>query len=200
MTRPSPSTAFLVIINALLLLGYAFYGTQNGLQMFFNIAIFVMLFVVASIYHLILWLCTRKRTLRNRVRIPLYILPAALVIIQCFALPKAPELPNQQPRLASGDKQYTMHMDMKDNRWTVSIYDRHGKKLYTDSDSDFRSQCNVYWMWDSENRLWLYNSDDSFVWYWTKTQTGWKKVYWGNGIEEKKESFYPPKALYPKYD
>jgi hypothetical protein len=43
--------------------------------------------------------------------------------------------------------------------WRVTISDTTGKQLHKDN-SKFIGALNVYWCWDSADRVWLYNSDD----------------------------------------
>lgn len=195
-----PTAALLIGLNAIILVAYVLHGVQNALQMYFTLPMLYVLLAISSLYHAILWLSTRKKELRAVVRIPLYLLPVMLLVFPNIIIPAGTfDPPNQQPKLVSYDRKYTMKMDMKHNRWIVSIYDERGNKLYCDDNSSLRGQLNVYWTWDHDDRLWLYNSDDSFVYYWAKSPMGWKKVCWSSESDKNIRRFYPPKALYPKY-
>lgn len=193
------ATALLVVANAVFLAAYLLYDVQNALQMYFILPVLYALLAISSLYHVILWLCTRKKELKIAVKIPLYLLPVMLLVFLNTIIPGPSNLPNQQSKLVSYDGKYTMKMDMKHSRWIVSIYDEMGKKLYSDDSSDFRGHLNVYWICDRSNRLWLYNSDDSFVYYWIEGPNGWKKVCWSSKSDKNTHHFYPPKALYPEY-
>lgn len=193
-------TSLLIAVNAFLMMLFLMHDIQNALQTLFILPILITLLVISSIYHLILWLFLRRRELKFAIRLPLYLLPVIMLMFLEIILPDIASLPNQKPSLVSHDKKYIMKMDMLHNRWIVSIYDTDGKKLYSDNNSDFHGLFNVYWIWDNNNRLWLYNSDDSFVYYWIKSPNGWKKICWSTESDKKVHKFYPPKALYPKYD
>jgi len=194
-----PSTAFLIVTNFVVLLIYMLYDIQNAFQMYIVLPEIIVLLVLSSVYHVILWLFTRNKKLKSVVKISLYLLPVIMLVLLGILLSKILELPNQQPKLVSCDSKYTMYMDMKDNRWVASIYDEQGKKLYSDDNSDFHGQFNVYWTWDDDDRLWLYNSDDSLVYYWIRARGEWQKICWSTESDKNVHDFYPPKALYPKY-
>jgi len=58
----------------------------------------------------------------------------------------------------------------------------------------------VYWVWDKEDRVWLYNSDTSKVFYWELTEGEWVKIRWGYGrTKEVEGDLKPPSELYPSY-
>lgn len=190
---------FLIIINSILLFIYSIHGIQNGLQALFSLIVFAVLLIISSTYHLILWLIIRKRTLSWMVRTPLYLLPMIIILISLLFPANLTELPNQKSKLISPSKQYTMNMDMEHNRWIVSISDTNGKLLYRDNNSDFVGHLNVYWIWDDKDRLWLFNSDDSRIYYWIPISSTWKKNLWSDEKNSKQDDFSPPMDLYPDY-
>ena len=84
--------------------------------------------------------------------------------------------------------------------WKVVILDRNGQQLYKDDDSRFVGHLNVYWHWDGEDRVWLYNSDDGVVWFWEQVNGQWTKTRWGAGTErETKRELTPPIEVFPPY-
>lgn len=77
--------------------------------------------------------------------------------------------------------------------WRVTISDTTGKLLYKD-DSKFIGTLNVYWCWDSADRVWLYNSDDGMTYVWEIVDGHWRRwplTVVGAG------SPVPPAELYP---
>lgn len=60
--------------------------------------------------------------------------------------------------------------------WKVTITDPAGKVLYKDEDSRMVGSLNVYWGWDDQDRVWLYNSDDGRIWRWESAADGWRKI------------------------
>jgi len=90
----------------------------------------------------------------------------------------------------------------KDNNarvWKITIADSAGKQLYKDGSSKFVGHLNVYWVWDENDRVWLYNSDDGGVWFWEFDGTNWIKTYWGYGQDKREidRKIDQPDALYP---
>jgi hypothetical protein len=84
--------------------------------------------------------------------------------------------------------------------WIVAISDASGKLEYQDTDSDFIGTLMVYWCWDQEDRVWLYNSDDGKVWYWERKEGMWLKTLWGRRDEKHAESQpQPPSEVFPPY-
>ena len=59
--------------------------------------------------------------------------------------------------------------------WIVSILNSKGEVIYRDEESRMIGTFNVYWGWDQNNRLWLYNSDNGKVWKWTLKEDTWIK-------------------------
>jgi len=83
--------------------------------------------------------------------------------------------------------------------WRVTISDATEKVLFKD-DSEFAGQLNVYWLWDSEDRVWLFNSDTGRVYFWESSGGKWKRAEWGHGkVKEIERDLSPPAELYPDY-
>ncbi len=57
----------------------------------------------------------------------------------------------------------------------VTIKSKDGALLYEDKDSRFFAGLNVYFGWDDEDRVWLYNSDDAGIWRWELDNGSWQK-------------------------
>ncbi|MEM8808865.1 MAG: hypothetical protein AAGF01_22835 [Cyanobacteria bacterium P01_G01_bin.38] len=133
-------------------------------------------------------------------------LVSACAIASCrqFASP-----PNQQQRVNSPSGRYQLSVPIEysfvfddgSSVWQVTIRENeYGSIVYEDLGSEFLSRFNVYWLWDDESRVWLYNSDDGRVYVWTNTPQGWDKQQWGYGrTREISDPLTPPEALYPDY-
>ncbi len=96
---------------------------------------------------------------------------AALLTPACSRSCQAPaERPNQRSPLASPSGRFVAHVpvlevenrDFRSYR-TPRITDADGLVLLEDYEG-FPAWFSVYWMWDSADRLWLYNSDDGAIW------------------------------------
>ena len=84
--------------------------------------------------------------------------------------------------------------------WKVTILDSEDQVVYKDDGSEFVGSLMVYWLWDAEDRVWLYNSDTGEVYFWELMNQAWVKTKWGAGKErEIDREIVPPTELYPPY-
>jgi len=91
-----------------------------------------------------------------------------VLISSCYRLEY--QKPYQDQPLVSPSGKYVLTVPIekaadKRDYWRVTISDREGKELFKD-DSKFVGHLNVYWSWDKEDRVWLHNSDDGYMYYW----------------------------------
>jgi hypothetical protein len=107
-------------------------------------------------------------------------------------------------------RSYRPHRAVKKNKsgpagfgwpfWHVTISDSHGAVIYRDHEESFPGQFNVHWMWDDQDRVWLYDSDDGSVYFYELTEGKWKKESWGYGNTRQIErDISPPDSLCPHY-
>jgi len=193
-----PSTAFLIILNALIILGLCTIG-GNIVGLFVGVATFIFLMIPSSIIHGLIYAVIRKKKLNTFLRSLLYLSPAILLIGFSVFAPKLPQKPNQKTPLMSPSESYILTVPIKAGVWNVTISDTDGNVLYEDN-SDFLGHFNVYWYWDAEDRVWLYNSDDGRVYFWENVKGKWLKEKWGYGhTKEIERNIYPPEQMYPHY-
>ncbi len=115
--------------------------------------------------------------------------------------------PNQQQPLPSSSGQYVLTVPIEEGLaydnvqvWQVTIADAQGNLLYKDEQSQFVGTLNVYWVWDADDRVWLYNSDTGRVFFWELVGGVWVKTEWGYGrVREIERDVEPPPELYPPY-
>ena len=82
----------------------------------------------------------------------------------------------------------------------MTISDLQGNVLYKDDASDSVGYLKTYWIWDGQDRVWLYNSDDGRVFYWALTDGTWVKTEWKSGGKKGAPMKpVPPPSLYPDY-
>ena len=130
----------------------------------------------------------------------------AALLVATGSCTREPAPPNRQQNLKSPSGAHVVTM-MKGrdpnlpatNVWVVSIRDPSGAIEYQDFDSHFIWTLNVYWIWDADDRLWLYNSDDGRVWYWERVDGKWTK----NRLRQRHEpptgpQPNPPPEVYPQ--
>lgn len=73
--------------------------------------------------------------------------------------------------------------------WKVMISDANGRVVYKDEASEMVGSLRVYWGWDDQDRVWVYNSDDGSIWRWEVTGGEWRK------IQSSREDGFPPHVL-----
>jgi hypothetical protein len=120
-----------------------------------------------------------------------------------------PVAPNQQQPLTSPGGSFVLTLPIEENRvnpqyegtrvWKVTITDPHGNVVYKDDESEFVGYLNVYWMWDSDDRVWVYSSDTGDVFFWELVDDEWTKTWWGAAQREIDRPLEPPPGLYPPY-
>ena len=123
----------------------------------------------------------------------------AIALIGCA--PPAPR-PNQTQGATSPSGKYVLRLPIelqttnpqyKGTRvWKVTITDTNGTVLYKDDASEMVGNLNVYWGWDNQDRVWVYNSDDGKIWRWELADRGWQKI-------ESQKSDGIPEFVLPNY-
>ncbi len=76
---------------------------------------------------------------------------------------------------------------------------KEGRRLaLRDESAPFRKNPDLYWLWDEENRLWVYDDAGKCVCYYEKTPSGWRRHYWsGKRSTNPENDLLPPLGLYP---
>ena len=130
------------------------------------------------------------------------VLPASCKDDECarFYMPD-----NQTQRLSSPDSSLVLTVPRQEDPagntfWHVTIADTSGTVLYVDSLSEFVGNLNVYWAWDEEGRVWLYNSDDGTVHFYSDASGDWTHTVYGPAGDPAAPGLpEPPAGLFPGY-
>jgi hypothetical protein len=143
--------------------------------------------------------------------------PVLLIVLMLLGplLPRSPrrqEKPNQKRSQVSPSGRYVLSVPIERSQrqkgplgygmpyWHVTIADPNGRVLYRDPDEEFDGLHTVYWVWDEQDRVWLFNSDDGSVYFYEEADATWSKGKWGQGRTGHVErDIAPPEALYPSY-
>lgn len=85
--------------------------------------------------------------------------------------------------------------------WVVTIEDSAGRTVFRDSGSAMCGNLNVYWLWDPQDRLWLWNSDDGRTWIYYRFGGEWRAGLWREGCmaDLVLGDQEPPDGLVPEY-
>lgn len=192
---PSLALAGLNALGLLALCVYLARTSVGGLAVF----LFVVLWAGSTVWHAVLVWVDRRVQIRAALRTLFYLLPAALLLLGVVTASNTPQPVNRRSPATSPDGNLILSVPIEKNLWRVTIRDQKGNVIYRDAPG-FGGLFNVYWIWDRQNRVWLFDSDTSYVYYWENTPRGWRKVQWGYGhTREVPEVIEPPEALYPEY-
>lgn len=125
-----------------------------------------------------------------------------LVLGFLAACEPAPPKKNQIQNLLSPNGDYTLRIPIEKNTtnpkysgtgvWKVTITNSDGVQEYKDENSTMVGNLNIYWGWDTDNQVWVYNSDNGRITRWSKETGTWVKH------EDQDESKIPREIL-PDY-
>lgn len=196
-----PSVAFLVIVNALLFFAMGAIGNHVlGILFLVPATLFFMAF--SAVPQLLVRRFLEKRAYLKPVpRTLAYLSPLWLLFLLGALLPALPQAPNKQNPARSPDGQFEARFTSPAPGWDVVIRERRSGKKWKE-ETPFLPHLQIYWRWDAENRLWIYNSDDGRVHYLQAAEGAWSMHEWGWGGAPSSESaseLRPPNELYPSY-
>jgi hypothetical protein len=188
---------FLLVVHTVLLATFAFHGVHTQPLFLAALVLFLLILVGSSVYHLLLWRTIRRRSLKPFLRIVLFLAPVIVWSLWGFSRSMAPPPRHLRSPQVSPDKRFTMKMFDDEDHWIVCIDDQAGKRVYEDIPPIFEADYTLYRLWDSANRLWLYDPAGKAVYYVAETDAGWKRTLWDAA---KANGLTPPAALYPEGD
>ena len=109
--------------------------------------------------------------------------------------------PNRQQHLISPSGKYILTVPVKRIKQEllsfgrpyriVTISDPNGKIIYQDREETFPAWFGTYWVWDKEDRVWLFGSD-SGVFFYENIDGDWVRRDWYSEL-----GVSPPESLYP---
>lgn len=198
---PRPSITFLVVLNGLVFFSLGAVGNHTlGILLHVPTTIVFMLF--SALPQLLVRRFTeRKRCLKPIPRTLAYLSPLLLLLLAGALLPRGPQKPNHLNPAPSPDGRYEARFSSPSPGWNIVVVDTKSGQKWKEETS-FMPHLQIYWRWDANNRLWIYNSDDAGVHFLDPRPDGWalRKWGWGHRAEPDMGSFTPPSELYPEYD
>jgi hypothetical protein len=116
---------------------------------------------------------------------------------------KLDQPPNRQQHLISPSGKYILTVPVKRIKQkllsfghpyrVVTISDPNGKIIYQDKEETFPAWFGTYWVWDNQDRAWLFGSDAGIFFY-ESIDGNWIKSPWYREL-----GISPPESLYPDY-
>jgi hypothetical protein len=201
-TRPKkPSTWLLVGLNACGFFALVLFSFRWPFGLLFAFAPTAIFIALSGIWHGIILLLERRWRLIPVVRTIAFLLPLILFVGLPYLgvrPPRAPQKINQQRPAVSPSGDYTAFVAAPGKYWKIRIKGKDGSEF--EETTDFVGHLNVYWHWDDQGRLWVYNSDDGTVHFWHRDGQTWKHVAWGSAGQPRTSlDAQPPEAVFPDY-
>jgi hypothetical protein len=124
---------------------------------------------------------------------------AAFVVLGWAFPPVDPA--NQRHTAPSPDGRFVLEVRVEspafDERYWVVHISEGGREVYHDPDLDIAGRFNAYWGWDDDDRVWLYHSDASDIYYWEQDPGGgWTRHAWDR---QAPGALHPPDYVLPAY-
>jgi len=200
-SKVSPSTSFLIILNGLLFFSLCVISS-NILGLILAIPLSFGFILASGIPHLFFRLVVeKKRFLAPFPRIAVYTSPFLVICVLLFLLPSSAQKVNQTSPLVSPSGKYQVTVSSPAMGWKF-IIETTDKEQRWELATFFAPQFNVYWVWDTEDRLWTYNSDDGGVAYFSNEHSEWRQREWHADVVPATDlpaGIRPPDLLYPDY-
>lgn len=171
-------------------------SSANGGLSFILLVIFCIFSLSYCVYHMSVLLVYKVFKI-ERFKILVLMIPALLLLAySIFA--QAPNMEENRRSLnISSSEQFIARVSASFNYWHIEVENAVGETIYKNENTAFRSAFSLYWVWDKQDRLWFYYSDDGTVHYLSKSNDGWQlREYnkFNDALELK-----PPPSLFPSY-
>lgn len=193
----------MVILNDLIFFALGAIG-NHVLGIIFLVPVTLFYLVFSSIPQLLVRRFIEKRHfLKPLPRTLAYLSPLALLFLLGLVLPASARAPNKQNPALSPDGQFEAHFSSPASGWDVVVVDRKSGRKHKE-EAPFMPHLQIYWHWDADNRLWIYNSDDGSVHLLNRDRDKWLMSRWGYGHRTDSDpgvppGLTPPAELYPPY-
>jgi energy-coupling factor transporter transmembrane protein EcfT len=140
-----------------------------------------------------------KKSANKYVKYLLSACPSLLVLLILMIFLPDLQLPGKSVNLLkSPSGQYDLSFPIEDSYRQLTISNRKGAIEYKGEKIDINNGNRLYWIWDSDNNVWVYDSGNQNVFVFTKKADKWEKAMWGVGTSRTGGlTLIPPKALYP---
>jgi hypothetical protein len=197
---PQPSIAFLVIVNGLIFFAVGAVG-NHPLGILFHAVGTVMFMMFSALPQILIRrFAERNRCLKPVPRSLAYLSPILLLLLAGTLLPKGPQKPNHLNPAPSPDGRYEARFSSPSPGWDIVVVDTTTGNKWKE-ETPFMPHLQIYWRWDANNRLWIYNSDNAGVHFLEPDVEGWTLKDWGwsHTAASGMGHLSPPAELYPEY-
>lgn len=194
-----PVTWMLVAVNAAIVCIATLPGSSWPFGILFAVVGCAILIGVSAVWQALVIVIERWLKLGPISRSLAFIMPSVLLVVLPILGVRPPQPANKKNPAVSPSGLYKATISSPTPNWIVRIDDDAGRTFK--EETDFVSHLNIYWIWDSNDRLWIYNSDDGQVHSWARNSDGaWNHVKWGSARRGGTGwTNSPPDALYPDY-
>lgn len=171
-------------------------------------------FTVFLVVFSCIFLLARRRKWPGLVAVSLGALSApalllALALIGALFRTKSDQPVNRQQPSTSPSGKYVLTVPIERAKrpgllrfgppyWHVTISDLNGRVLYRDPQKQFPGWFGAHWVWDKQDRVWIFSYDSGTVFF-ECVDSVWTRHKWSpNDKGYKQRGISPPGLLYPK--
>ncbi|MCF6440542.1 hypothetical protein L1077_13980 [Pseudoalteromonas luteoviolacea] len=170
--------------------------SANGGLSFILLVIFCVLSLSNCVYHMSVLLVYKVFKI-ERFKVLALMMPALLLLAYSIFSSALNMEENRRSLNTSSSEQFIARVSASFNYWHIEVENALGQTVYKNENTAMRSAFSLYWVWDKQDRLWFYYSDDGTVHYLSKSNDGWQlREYdkFDDALELK-----PPSSLFPPY-
>jgi hypothetical protein len=162
-----PSAAFLIILSGLIFFGLLAWEIGDLMGVILSAYLTIL---VSAIWQGIAFFIDDHRKLSNYARISIYFAPVGILVL-LLAVSMFREKENQKNPSLSSSGHYELTVSDR-NGWDFHFKDRQTQETI-DCRTPFLAQDKLFWMWDSADRLWIFNNDEQSFSYFTSEKGKW---------------------------
>ena len=196
--QKKPLTWLLILINSGILFLISIWSAKWPLGYISAFFITGWLIAFSSIWHGLIAVIERRISFPPIVRSLFFLFPVIVVLVLSAYSSHLPQPINQQFPAISPSKKYQASFTSPDDYWHLKIT---GTDIQSfEKTTTYIGHFSIYWLWDNDDRLWVYNSDVQFLYFWHFVDGNWVEAEYGlEGEKNPSFDFSPPEDVYPYY-
>lgn len=201
-TQQKSGVSRMLFINSglwMLLFLYSMKGTII-LAWIVNFLCMVGIIAITSIGIAVIDVMLLKRNVSKVVKYVLFACPSIIVLIAMLSIYPNLQLPGKTVQMQkSPSGKYDLALPMENSHRQLTITNRKGAVEFQDEKINVNEGSQLYWVWDSMDNAWVYDTANQNVYVFTKKADKWEKSLWGVGTSRigGDPALVPPKKLFP---
>lgn len=201
-TQHKNGVSRVLFINSSLWMLIFLYSIKGTIILAWIINFFCMVGIIAvtSLGIAVIDVMLLKRSVSKYTKYVLFACPSLIVLIILLSISPNLQLPGKSVQMQkSPSGKYDLALPMEDSYRQLTITNKKGAIEYQDEKININEGSQLYWVWDSLDNAWVYDSANQNVYVFTKKADKWEKTLWGVGTSRTGGdlTLVPPKKLYP---